>query len=591
MQYEATIGPPPKSASWEITNVSGSSYASSVLITADIGYITQITFNAAPHPYTLSPGGSLSGNVTIPQYSDVVFLKGLYASTITVTSPFNGMAISTRAALTGAEDSSRLRQVLRQSGHIVDISGVDGAAVIFNSTMSLSFAYLDAVADTTTARIYQFTGSAWESNSISSQTITRSSNDVTATGVSSFTSTFVVFYDGHDSSAPITTFAIQGSSFVFDQTLFVSTDAYAVLTATDPIVNGFASTVATTTYRLDPSSGSAFVVYPSSIPLPLGTHVFEYRSIDYAGNIETIKTATFTVTAGTGFRTANTAVVPGALLNGFLGSGAKLEIESQAQNSSTLLISSANRQALISVDNIGEVGIGVTPQTNLNIGQSSIGLQLRSGNSTSSVTSDQITFGYNGDYAMRHFLRTEHSTSTDGNKMDFLVWNTGAGSTTTVASLNTLSLQGIATASGGSFHVQPVGEPDAEVEVSNGLATGGGTMQRLQVVSPSSRRFKTDIKELSEKEEDKALGDVSVLKHAHFRYKTRLKGGRLVDDPGQILRNGLIYEDAPDSIRDGGEALSTSERLVNVEMALKASMRRLEELQKRYDRLKARRNP
>ncbi|MEQ1920602.1 MAG: tail fiber domain-containing protein, partial [Elusimicrobiota bacterium] len=117
------------------------------------------------------------------------------------------------------------------------------------------------------------------------------------------------------------------------------------------------------------------------------------------------------------------------------------------------------------------------------------------------------------------------------------------------------------------------------------------TMQRLQVVSPSSRRFKTDIKDLSAKDEDRALSDVAGLKHANFRYKTRRKDGRLSEDPAQPLRTGLIYEEAPESIRDGDEALSTTERLVNVEMALKAAMRRLEELQARHDKLKARRKP
>jgi len=76
-----------------------------------------------------------------------------------------------------------------------------------------------------------------------------------------------------------------------------------------------------------------------------------------------------------------------------------------------------------------------------------------------------------------------------------LVWNPGAGSTTTLADLNVLSLQGIANASGGSFHVNPMGEPDAEVEVSNGASTGGGTIQYGKWVAPSSRRFKTKTDE------------------------------------------------------------------------------------------------
>lgn len=591
--YRGDFGPPAQSFSWTVTNVSLSSYTSTITFGAGVsGYNNQIGFNWAPDTgHALAPGASLVGNVTIPEVANATYTYTKYSSTLSVSSPYSGVILSTRATLTGAEESARLRQVLRQSGHIVEVTA-DGGMAVFNSTLTLRLEYTDAAIDTTTARIYRLNGPEWESNSMFSQTISRSGNNITTVGLSTFTSTFVVFFDGQDSSAPVTTFAIQGSSFVFDQALFVSTDAFVVLTATDPAVNGYASTVASITYRLDPSSGSPFYIYSSSIPLPLGTHILEYRSLDYAGNTETVKTATFTVTTGAAMRASSTAQVPGVLLNGFLGSGAKLEIESQAENSLTLLISSANRAGMVAVDNIGEVGIGVTPQANLNIGQGAIALQLRSGNSTSAVTSSQIALAYNGDNSMRHLLRTEHSTATHGNKLDFLVWNTGAASTTTVAGLGVLSLQGIASASGGSFHVQPIGEPDAEVEVSNGLSTGGGTMQRLQVVSPSSRRFKTDIKDLRAKDEDRALADVAALKHARFRYKTRRKDGRLVEDPAQTLHTGLIYEEAPDSIREGGEALSTTERLVNVELALKASMRRLEELQARYERLKAkRRNP
>lgn len=464
-----------------------------------------------------------------------------------------------------------------------------GSEAVFVSSIPMSFAFqgpAGVTIDTTTLGIYGYdkTTSLWTRDMAVNQVVSLSTSGyIVASGSFTRTGTYGVYFVGIDTSSPVTNFSIQGSSFVFDQTLFVSTDAYVVLTATDPLVNGFASTVATVTYRLDPTSGTAYSVYSSSIPLPLGTHVFEYRSLDYAGNIETVKTATFTVTAGTAFRNSSTQQVGGTLLNGFLGSGAKLEIESQAQNDLTLLISSVNRQGMLAVDNIGEVGIGATPQANLDIGPAPIALQLRSGNSTSSVTSAQIAFAYDGDGSYRHFLRTEHSTSTDGNKMDFLVWNPGAGSTTTLASLNVLSLQGIAGASGGSFHVNPAGEPDAEVEVSNGATTGGGTIQYGELLAPSSRRFKTDIKDLSEADEARALADVAALKHVRFRY--------LADDPAQPPHTGLIYEEVPESLRGADGTLSTIERLANAEMALKAAMVKLEKLQKRYAELKKRGKP
>lgn len=532
---------------------------------------------------------SHSGTVAVSQ-TGVNCPTSNTSNTITVNASYWGMAVTSQSF------TDRLLAYIRQilASFPGSLIKVEGSEVIFSSSGTITFSLPNPssiLVSTASLAIYQFDGVDWTSAAVTSQSVSKdpSTSVISATGSIISSGYFALFFNGNDSSAPITSAAFQGTSYFFDGALFLSTDTFVVLTATDPAVNGYDSTVASITYRIDPTASTPFSIYSSSIPLPLGTHVFEYRSIDYAGNIETIQTATFTVTTGKAFRTSNTGQVPGILLNGYLGSGAKLEIESQAQNTNTLLISSVNRQGMIAIDNIGEVGIGVTPQATLSIGAASIGLQLRSGNSTSAVTSNQIALGYNGDYSMRHLMRTEHSTAAHGNKLDFLVWNTGAGSTTTVASLNALSLQGITTASGGSFHVQPVGEPDAEVEVSNGLSTGGGTMQRLQVVTPSSRRFKTDIKDLRAKDEDQALSEIAGLKHAKFRYLSRAKDGRLSEDPTQPLHAGLIYEDAPESIRDGKDALSTTERLVNVEMALKASMRRLEELQKRYDELKARR--
>lgn len=581
-EYIGTCG---RGVNYTVVNTTDTRWPTALQINAGMGNLA--FFNDVHAPFV---SDSFSGYVKVPQTGEICTPPNT-ANTATVSSSYWAL-LSALANLLGKLLSAVIRQNLAYFPG--SLNGVFGSDVVLTSTGTISFSLPDPssiVVSTPTLAIYRFDGVDWSSTAVTNQTVSKNTatSIISATGTITMSGYYALFFLADDSSAPITTFAIQGSSFAFDGALFVSTDAFAVLTATDPVINGYASTVASITYRLDPSSGSPFHIYSSSIPLPLGTHILEYRSWDYAGNAEAIKTATFTVTAGAAMRASNTAHVPGTLLNGFLGSGAKLEVESQAQNSLTLLISSANRQALVSVDNSGEVGIGVTPQANLNIGASSIGLQLRSGNSTSSVTSAQIAFGYNGDSSMRHFMRTEHSTSTDGNKMDFLVWNTGAGSTATLAGLNVLSLQGIKTASGGSFHVQPVGEPDAEVEVSNGLTTGGGTMQRLDLVSPSSRLFKTDIKDLSEKAEDRALADVAGLKHAWFRYKSRQKDGRLFEDPAQPLRTGLIYEEAPESIREGNEALSTSERLVNVELALKASMRRLEELQTRYEKLKARR--
>jgi hypothetical protein len=483
----------------------------------------------------------------------------------------------------------QLKQVLIQVGNMF---GITGSNVVYTSTSSINFTDSGVYIDTTTLNIYRFDGVAWDSAAVNSQQIALSTSGVlSATGTITQGGSFALFYVGQDSSAPITTFSIQGSSSIFDQTLFVSTYSYAVLTATDPVVNGFASQVATITYCLDPSSGSVFSVYTSSIPLPLGTHVLEFQSVDYAGNLESMNFATFTVTAGTVFKDQSDDTIAGNLLVGFLGSGAQAEVVARARDSITLQVSSANHQPMLAVTNIGNVGVGVqAPAGQLDVGSSSVALQLKSGNLTSTGTSVEAAFGYSGDVSMRHALKTFHRTSTVGNEMDFFVWTPDAGSTGTLATSELLALQASAViASGGSMHVVPVGTAVAELEVSNGLSTGGGTMQRLQVLTPSSKRFKSDITYLKEKDEDRALAETAALTHVRYRYRSRAKDGSLYDDPRQQVRVGLIYEDSPESIRGAGQTLLTNERLANVEMALKAAMRKLEVLEKRYKDLQARR--
>ncbi len=543
-----------------------------------------------PDTMLLPAGGSVSGTVSIPEMIATTFTYVLNNSTLTVYSPYSDVVLSTSGTPTQPQAAALIRQVLRHSGYEFIQASADGGVAVFDSTMTLNLKYNDSTVDTTTAKIYAFNGVSWDSGAVTSQSLSYASGVVTAIGASTQTGNFAVLYAGQDSSAPVTTLTIQGSSYSFASTTFVSTYSYLVLTATDPVVNGYASTVATITFCLDPSSGSVFSVYTSSIPAPLGTHVLQYRSFDYAGNADAINTATFTVTPGAAFKDSSDDTIAGTFLTGFMGSSAKAEVVAQAQNALTLAISSANRQTMLGVTNSGNVGVGVVlPNGQLDVAPGSLALQLRSGNSATTGTASQMAFGYNGDVAMRHAIRTYHSTGTAGNSMDFLVWTPDAGSTATLATSDFMSLQAITAASGGSMHILPVGTADVELEVSNGLTTGGGTMQRLQVLTPSSRRFKSDIKYLNERAEDAALAETAALNHVRFRYRSRAQDGSLYDDPRQEVRVGLIYEDSPESIRGEGQALLDNERLANVELALKAAIRKLEALAKHYQALQARR--
>ena len=74
-------------------------------------------------------------------------------------------------------------------------------------------------------------------------------------------------------------------------------------------------------------------------------------------------------------------------------------------------------------------------------------------------------------------------------------------------------------------------------------------------VSAHSRRaLKSDISYLDEAAERRAYDEVKALRHSHFRYKA---GG-----PKAPLVRGLIYEDAPESIRSApGKSIVLENRL------------------------------
>ena len=314
----------------------------------------------------------------------------------------------------------------------------------------------------------------------------------------------------------------------------------------------------------------------------------DYYSQDYAGNSEAVKTSTFLVTAGTLFQDHGNYSTNGKLLLGDLSYGFNFEMQAHPVNDLFLLVSSPNATPMLAVNIVGAVGLGTNvPQSTLDIqgagGGGEVALGLRSGNSMTTL-SNQIGFGYNGDIAMSHAIRTEHSTGTVGNSMDFLVWDTAAGSTSTIASLNVMSLQ-VMSSTDGAIHINPVGTATAELVVSSGNVYGGGAIHRFSAIQTSSRELKSDIQYLKEKDEERAYADVMSLRHARFRYKARTPDGLLVADASQPFYDGLIYEDAPESLKDPRRTIMMTDRLFNVELALKQAIRRLEKLQKRLKEL------
>jgi hypothetical protein len=234
------------------------------------------------------------------------------------------------------------------------------------------------------------------------------------------------------------------------------------------------------------------------------------------------------------------------------------------------------------VGNDGTVGLSTYSAAHLDAAGSAdsanIGLMLRSGNAYGSSGMTQLTFGANGTSNERDAITSVHLSSTAHNSLNFLVWTPDAG-TTSIATMTVMSLVTISTASGAAVHVRPVGDPAVELVVSNGASNGGGTIHLASQVTPSSRRFKTDISYLSDTERAQAYEDAKGLKHVSFRYM-KANGNGFVRDRRAPLHRGLLYEEAPESVRGPGDSLSLDQRLLESEMAFQEFARRLENLEK-----------
>lgn len=272
--------------------------------------------------------------------------------------------------------------------------------------------------------------------------------------------------------------------------------------------------------------------------------------------------------------------VTGQLGVGTLTPRATLDAVTASTDSYGLWISSRNGAPLLAVDAFGRVGVGTaTPGALMDVvgmgDNGDIGLQLRSGNSSSTYSSGQIVFAYGASGLYPHALATRAvSGQYLGNDIDFLLWNS-TGQPSAIGTQRVLSLQAAPSVSSASVHIQPVGMPAYELVVSDGQTTGGGSVLAAAVGAHSSRALKTVIGTLDDRDAATAYDDVKSLKPARFRYK-RHDGAM-----GPLVR-GLIYEDSPASIRDKrGQSIVMEARLANMELALAAAVRRGEDLEKK----------
>jgi hypothetical protein len=203
------------------------------------------------------------------------------------------------------------------------------------------------------------------------------------------------------------------------------------------------------------------------------------------------------------------------------------------------------------------------------------------GNSSAPASpSSQIIFAYGSSETFRHSIATRHNPDQNiGNAIDFYLWQ-DTTQPTALGDVQVLSLEASTSAIACSVHVRPVGEPIYELEVSSGSGiTGGGTIRYGSAGSHSMRDLKTDISYLDQAQEKQAYEDIKGLRHARFRYKSRMKKGAYIEDRNHPIMTGLIYEDSPASIRDPHGSLVVDYRVVNLELALKEVNRKIEEVE------------
>lgn len=537
--------------------------------------------------FSLPAGGIISGTITVKEIAPTYSAS---TTSVTVDTPFNGVQAAL-SALCAAASNLAPRQLLKVSSVC---PSVFKSEIGFLRRSTITFNYVDPggapAVDTTTLKIYGWTGSSWTLSGILQLGASKSTSTdvIIASATISRSGIYAVLFSASDSSAPTTTLSLAGSSHAFAGTVFFSTDAYVFLTSTDPPVNGFASGLATTYFRVDASSIGAYSIWGPPLQFPPGTHVIQYYATDWAGNVEPVQTTTFTMTYGGLTRLTSDARVLGWLSIGGSTNGPRLEVQPSPFNDYSVLVSSVDGTILFATDNNGNVGagggIGSAWLTVYPKGTQT--LELRAGNSTASVSSVQIGLGWNGTSSRQHGIWTEHNSSTVGNRIGFNVWTPDAG--LAFASMTLVQLEGMTALSGASVHVRPIGTPTAELEISNGASTGGGAFHRAQAWVTSSRALKSNIRYLGDGDERRASNDVLALKPVEFRYKTVLKDGRRVDDPLQPLRRGLILEDSPKSIQYRN-SLEILERIANVEMAIKQAMKRLESAKRKLAELDAKR--
>ena len=184
-----------------------------------------------------------------------------------------------------------------------------------------------------------------------------------------------------------------------------------------------------------------------------------------------------------------------------------------------------------------------------------------------------------------------NQSNTATNAHGLLVKISTANETNHILTLTSDSVGRLHVFGNGRIHMQPTGTADAQLEVSDGSTTGGGTVHAASFAAHSSRALKGDIHYITEEEKARLYEDLKALRPVEFRYKknvvamdvrkrTLFETGEMIDDPSQPMRVGLILEDAPLSLRaeDDWDALSLNRQIFMLQAAVQVLIRKVEEM-------------
>ncbi|MBI3298121.1 MAG: hypothetical protein HYZ75_08155 [Elusimicrobia bacterium] len=262
--------------------------------------------------------------------------------------------------------------------------------------------------------------------------------------------------------------------------------------------------------------------------------------------------------------------------------GARFEAKGTSATSSVFQVSEVDLSPAVRVGPDGTLGLSTASAARVTVSGAAdagdLALELRGGDLYPATSNYQMTAGYAGGTLYRHSIRSKHATSVSSNSLTFSVWN-AADASTAIGTREVLVL--LTHSTGTTAHVLPpagaaISTYTLQLIVSNGSGVGGGTMRRKSEGTVSSALIKDGIRSLGPEAERQAYEDVRALRHVGFRYKAG-KGRK---------QRGLLFEEAPATVRTPEKSVSVDRRLLNAELAARGLLRELAELEKEEEGLR-----